>query len=169
MVSVSKSTKVLRFATPGRLFASCHFETPAHPQATNATFRWAKRVSTVSTYFPHFEPAICHILSQRFPTFSTYSTVSKLRQMSRFATPMRSAPSQTQVTTGTPLGRGTEIDLRLKMFASKIRVKTSNVANSTRQRPAPTTYTAMAIPNGQRKRVPHRCAERHYAAEAAGG
>ena len=81
MVSVSKSTKVLRFATPGRLFASCHFETPAHPQATNATFRWAKRVSTVSTYFPHFEPAICHILSQRFPTFSTYSTVSKLRQL----------------------------------------------------------------------------------------
>ena len=95
MVSVSKSTKVLRFATPGRLFASCHFETPAHPQATNATFRWAKRVSTVSTYFPHFEPAISHILSQRFLTFSMYSTVSKLQQMSRFATPMRSAPSQT--------------------------------------------------------------------------
>ena len=95
MVSVSKSTKMLRFATPGRLFASCHFETPAHPQATNGTFRWAKRVSTVSTYFPHFEPVISHILSQRFLTFSMYSTVSKLQQMSRFATPMRSAPSQT--------------------------------------------------------------------------
>ena len=86
---------MLRFATPGRLFASCHFETPAHPQATNGTFRWAKRVSTVSTYFPHFEPVISHILSQRFLTFSMCSTVSKLQQMSRFATPMRSAPSQT--------------------------------------------------------------------------
>ena len=81
MVSVSKSTKVLRFATPRRLFASCHFETPAHPQATTATFRWAKRVSTVSTHFPHFEPVISHMLSQRFLTCSTYSAVSKLQKL----------------------------------------------------------------------------------------
>ena len=52
---ISTYTKVVRFATQGRLFASCSFEMLAQPRTTHPTFRWAKRISTISTHFPHFE------------------------------------------------------------------------------------------------------------------
>jgi hypothetical protein len=102
---ISKYTKVIRFATPGRLFASCNFEMLEQPRATNDTFRWAKRISTISTYFPHFEmlgrllfpyfemleiPHLnrlkhCKIVSFRHA--SAVHAISKLGTAQRIATP----------------------------------------------------------------------------------
>ena len=91
---ISKYTKVIRFATPGRLFASCNFEMLEQPRATNDTFRWAKRISTISTYFPHFE-MLGRLLSRILRCLRfLISTVSNTAKMSRFATPARSTPSQ---------------------------------------------------------------------------